>query len=240
MAPSFLRADKLKAVFIDLDDTLLDETAHMRGAYGKSLDELRDRVSPDQAAATYREYEYVVSDLLRRDAWDELAREQRWEVALQRAGVEPGDLPVKICDGYYRHYFEGVGFLPGAERLLDVASHFENCLITNGEHGKQWGKIRKMDVDSRLNHILVSEDLGIRKPDPRIFERALELTGSQPSESVMIGDSLHADIAGAGPIGIGTIWINQYGYSLDEATHEPDEMVTTPGEAASLIEQVGP
>ena len=150
------------------------------------------------------------------------------------------DLPGEICDGYYRHYFEGVGFLPGAERLLDVASHFENCLITNGEHGKQWGKIRKMGVDSRLDHILVSEDLGVWKPDPRIFERALELTGARPSESVMIGDSLHADIAGAGPTGIGTIWINQYGYSLDEATHEPDEMVTNPGEAASLIEQLTP
>ena len=160
----------------------------------------------------------------------------RWELALRRAGVEPGDLPVKICDGYSHHYFEGMRFLPGAERLLDVASHFENCLITNGEQDKQWGKIRRMDVDSRLDHILVSEDLGVWKPDSRIFERALELTGSQPSESVMIGDSLHTDIAGAGSIGIGTIWINQYGYSLDEAIHEPDEIVTTPGEAASLIE----
>ena len=240
MPPSFLRAEKLKAVFIDLDDTLLDETAHMRGAYDKSLDELGERLSPDQASATYREYICIVSDLLRRNAWDELAREQRWELALQRAGVEPGDLPDQICDGYYRHYFEGVGFLPGAERLLDAASHFENCLITNGEQDKQWGKIRLMDVDSRLDHILVSEDLGVWKPDPRIFERALELTGAQPSESVMIGDSLHTDIAGAASIGIGTIWINRYGHTLDEAIHEPDEIVAGPGEAASLIEQIRP
>ena len=238
MAPSFLRAEELRAVFIDLDDTLLDETAHMRGAYGRSLDDLREQLPPDQAAATYHEYECVVSDLMRRNAWDEITREQRWEFALQRAGVEPGDLPVKICDGYYRHYYEGVGFLPGAERLLDAASHFENCLITNGELNKQWGKLRRMDVDSKLDHVLVSEDLGIRKPDPRIFERALELTGVQPSESVMIGDSLQADIAGAASIGIGTIWINGHDNSLDEATHKPDEIVTNPGEAAVLIEQV--
>ena len=53
----------------------------------------------------------------------------------------------------------------------------------------------------------------------------------------MIGDSLHADIAGAGAVGIGTIWIDGHGFSLDEATHEPDEIVSNPGEAALLIEK---
>ena len=212
----------------------------MRGAYGKSLHDLREQLPPDQAAATYREYASIAEDLAGRNAWNEITSEQRWELALQRAGVEPGDLPVKIRQGYYRHYYEGVGFLPGAERLLDAASHFESCLITNGELNKQWGKLRRMDVDSKLDHVLVSEDVGIRKPDPRIFERALELTGAQPSEAVMIGDSLQADIAGAASIGIGTIWINGHGRSLDEATHEPDEIVTNPGEAALLIEQVSP
>ncbi len=210
----------------------------MRGAYGRSLDDLRHRLSPDQTAATYREYESIVDDLARRNAWNEVPSERRWELALQRAGIEPGNLPVKIRQGYYRHYYEGVGFLPGAERLLDAAANFQNCLITNGELNKQWGKLRRMGVDSKLDHILVSEDLGVWKPDPRIFERALELTSSQPSESVMIGDSLQADIAGAASIGIGTIWINQYGRSLDEAIHSPDAIVTNPGEAALLIEQV--
>lgn len=218
----------------------MDETAHMRGAYGKSLHDLRHRLSADQAAATYREYEFIAGDLMRRDAWDEITHEQRWELALQRAGVEARDLPVKIRDGYFSHYYEGVCFLPGAERLLDSASSFENCLITNGRSEEQWGKIKLMGVDSKLDHILVSEDLGIRKPDPRIFERALDLAGAQPDESVMIGDSLQADIAGAASIGIGTIWINGHGRSLDQAIHSPDEIVTNPGEAASLIEQVKP
>ena len=240
MASSFLRAKKLRAVFIDLDDTLLDETAHMRGAYGRSLHDLRHQLSPDQTAATYREYQSIVDDLARRNAWDEITRERRWELALQRAGVEPGDLPVKIRDGYFRHYYEGVSFLPGAERLLESASNFENCLITNGRSKDQWGKIRLMEVDSKLDHVLVSEDMGIWKPDPRIFERALDLTGAQPSESVMIGDSLQADIAGAASIGIGAIWINGHGRSPDEAIHSPDAIVTNPGEAALLIEQVTP
>ena len=126
-------------------------------------------------------------------------------------------------------------FLLGAERLLDAIAHVKNCLITNGRSTHQWGKIRLMDVDAKFDHILVSEDVGISKPDPRIFERTLDLTGAQPSQSVMIGDSLHGDIAGAALLGIGTIWINGHDGSLDGATHKPDAIVTNLGEAARLI-----
>ena len=238
MPRSILRAEQLTAVLVDLDDTLLDETAHMRGAYGRALDELRHQLPPDRVPSVVRNYEAIVGDLSRRNAWDDLTREQRWGLALQRASIEPGDLPRKICQGYYRHYYEGVDLLPGAERLLDAMAHVKTCLITNGKSEYQWGKVRQTGVEAKLDHILVSGDLGISKPDARIFERALDLTGAQPSESVMIGDSLHADIAAAGALGIGTIWINRHDRSLDEATYQPDAIVTNPGEAARLIEGI--
>lgn len=57
-----------------------------------------------------------------------------------------------------------------------------------------------------LAHIAISGDLGLRKPHPRIFEYALHALGTSPGETAMIGDSLSADILGAGPLGIYTIW----------------------------------
>ncbi len=237
MTHSFIRSENLKAVFVDLDDTLSDETAHMRGAIGRSLHDQRHRLPHGKADAAAREHESIVRDLTSRYAWDEMTREQRWELALQRADVEDGNLAAKISEGYFRHYYEGVSFLPGAERLLDSASRLKSCLITNGASEHQWGKIKLLDIDSRVDYILVSEDVGIQKPDRRIFERALDLTGAEPAESVMIGDSIQADIAGAAAVGIGTIWVNVHGLSMDEATHEPDEIVSNPGEATLLIEK---
>ena len=211
--------------------------AHLRRAYSKSLYDQRHLLPHSRAQVVSREYESIVDGLAYRNEWDKMTREPRWELALRTAGVENGELAVKLSEGYLRHYYDGVSFLPGAERLLESASHFKNCLITNGDSQHQWGKIDLLDIGSKVDQILVSGDLGIRKPDPRIFEQALDLTDTEPSESVMIGDSLHTDIAGAAAVGIGTIWINRHGYSLEEASHRPDAIISHPAEAALLIEK---
>lgn len=234
--PRFIRSTRLKAVFIDLDDTLADEATHMHGAYSESFRQLESPLPARIVANVLREYDVIVTDIYRRNAWDENPREQRWARALTNAGVSDLSMVDELIGGYFRNYYEGVCFLPGAERLLDTASQFGNCLITNGTTEYQWGKIRKLGLDGRIDHILVSEDIGIRKPDPRIFQRALDLTGAEPAEAVMIGDSLQADIAGAGALRIGTIWINGRGFSVEDARHPPDAIVTNPGEAAELIE----
>lgn len=57
-----------------------------------------------------------------------------------------------------------------------------------------------------LAHIAISGDLGLRKPNARIFEYALNALGASPRETAMIGDSLSADILGAQPLGIYAIW----------------------------------
>jgi FMN phosphatase YigB (HAD superfamily) len=57
-----------------------------------------------------------------------------------------------------------------------------------------------------LAHIAISGDLGLRKPHPHIFEYVLHALGASAGEAAMIGDSLSADILGAGPLGIYTIW----------------------------------
>lgn len=57
-----------------------------------------------------------------------------------------------------------------------------------------------------LAHIAISGDLGLRKPHPHIFEHVLNALGASAGETAMIGDSLSADILGAGPLGIATIW----------------------------------
>ena len=110
-------------------------------------------------------------------------------------------------------------------------------MITNGNGTTQRETARRLGLLGRLDHIVISGEVGAWKPDPAIFCAALDLVDAQPSEALMIGDSLHADIAGAARLGIGTIWINQHGWPAEPAVATPDLIVASPAEAAEALER---
>jgi putative hydrolase of the HAD superfamily len=78
-------------------------------------------------------------------------------------------------------------------------------IITNGS-GHQMTNIRAINIEHYFDVILISEWEGVKKPEPEIFHRALGKLRVSASESVFIGDNPIADIAGAGQVGMKTIW----------------------------------
>ncbi len=229
----------LRAVFLDLDDTLSDELRRMRCAYAASLRGLTNRLTPSQAEKTLDSYMGIAIDLYRRSAWDELSRKQRLELALKLARVEPNDqLPAKIIRGYFDNYHEGMRLLPGADRLLKAAGRYRTCLISNGQTDRQREKLRRLSIDGRFDHVLISEEIGVRKPDPAIFGRALDLTDAEPRQACMIGDSALADIAGAAAVGIRTIWVNLHDWDFPRSAPAPDHEVPDAAAAADLLESL--
>lgn len=235
--PSF-PASRPVAVFLDLDDTLADETRHLRAANSKALAEQSARIPPATAVKVLNEYLRIALDLSRRNAWDQMSRAKRLTAALQSAGIDDPDLAQVLAEGYEQHYLEGVALLPGAGRLLRAAAAYRTCLVTNGHADEQRGKIRLLGLEHRFDHLLVSEEVGSAKPHPAIFQHALDLVGAKPHQAVMVGDSLHADIGGAAALGIGTIWINPHGWSADGAPAQPDAIVAGAAEAAELLEKL--
>ena len=226
----------LTAVFLDLDDTLSDELRHMRSAYAASLRRLSARLTPSEAEVTLDRYMAIATDLYRRNAWDELTREQRLELALKRANIAPdAQLPAAIVRGYLKNYHAGIRLLPGAKRLLKAAERYRTCLISNGQSEQQRDKLRRLSIDTSFDHILISEEIGIRKPDPAIFRRALDLTDTNPDQAVMIGDNAIADIAGAAALGIHTIWVNLHSWEYPPKTATPDYQVPNAAAAATLL-----
>jgi putative hydrolase of the HAD superfamily len=95
--------------------------------------------------------------------------------------------------------------LGGLEQLR--ASGWTVGIVTNGASDVQRAKLRATGLDARVDAVCISDDIGVRKPDPDIFHAAADRCGHLRADGWMIGDNPATDIAGAHDVGLRTIWI---------------------------------
>jgi putative hydrolase of the HAD superfamily len=88
-------------------------------------------------------------------------------------------------------------------------------LITNGFERTQWSKLRNSGLEKYFEHVITSEVSNSVKPNKEIFDYALSKAGAELHSSIMIGDNLEADIAGAINAGMDSIFVNHIGASTD-------------------------
>lgn len=79
-------------------------------------------------------------------------------------------------------------------------------LISNGRTAFQWTVIHGLDIASYFDAVLISEEEGVRKPDPEIFHRGLKRLSVAPHEAVYVGDHPEADVRGAQGAGMRAVW----------------------------------
>lgn len=83
------------------------------------------------------------------------------------------------------------------------------AIVTNGTVPQQTHKVTALGLRSHVDAVVISEGVGVRKPDPTIFRYAAEAAGSTVAGGWMIGDSADADVAGAHAAGIGSVWLRR-------------------------------
>ena len=81
---------------------------------------------------------------------------------------------------------------------------YQLCLLSNANAIEIRPKLHHHDLETLFDHIIISSEVGIRKPDPKIFQLALDRLGSQPEETIFVDDS-HHNISAAQALGIGGI-----------------------------------
>ena len=97
----------------------------------------------------------------------------------------------------------------GAYELLKyLKAKYQLHIITNGFEETQILKMKRSEILPYFNEIITSESVGVKKPNPKVFEYALKKASTIASSSVMIGDHLEADIEGAQNCGLKTIHFN--------------------------------
>ncbi|MFD0860802.1 YjjG family noncanonical pyrimidine nucleotidase [Sungkyunkwania multivorans] len=105
----------------------------------------------------------------------------------------------------YNHLFDDVH-----EVLTYLNESYRLHIITNGFQEVQQGKLHRSGIAKFFDQVIDSEMVGVKKPNPRIFQFALAKATTHPDTSLMIGDSLEADVLGAQSVGMHAIHFNSH------------------------------
>ena len=243
----------LKALFLDLDDTLCDTYGANQQAkrlLGQTLDERSGAEVDGQAVA-----EAYVAGIYRR--WSDVQR-ARYLPIIEQQGEGPFRMRLlrdlldeqgikhvseKDARGLQNKFdsdrLDAFGFYPGIESFLAEARKlFTLVVITNGPEFSQLPKVDAVSLAEHVDHILIGGQEPEQKPARSIFDKALKLAGCEAHEAIHVGDSLAADIAGAHNSGITAVWI-QHQQPLDaELGIAPQHTVLHPREIPALIRQI--
>jgi putative hydrolase of the HAD superfamily len=111
----------------------------------------------------------------------------------------------------FNYLFEGT-----IDILNYLSSKYDLHIITNGFKEVQQGKLNKANIDHYFKTVTNSEMVGVKKPNPKIFNHALAMAKATPSNSIMIGDNYEADIMGALNLGIEAICFNYHNEDLSD------------------------
>ena len=209
-------------LLFDADNTLFDFDRAQSHALQLALTELNGYFEP-HFLTTYAEVNHGFWQAFERGeiSQSELKR-QRFPAVIKQLGLSID--PVETNALYLKRLSESYFLLDGACELVErLAASHRLGLITNGLKDVQRPRFSASPITKHFEAIVISDELGIAKPDPGIFEALLELLGN-PSKTdlLMIGDSLSSDIQGGINFGINTCWFNPNGKARGSMspTHE--------------------
>jgi HAD superfamily hydrolase (TIGR01549 family) len=204
-----------RAVLFDMDDTIFDHSLTCRDALGRvraEYDVFRDR----PLDALWREYGRLLNathtDVMLGRRTSEEVRAERFRRLARWAGHPvPPTQAVELSRRYREHYQQLRRPVPGApEAVRRWHDRAQVGVVTNNTVAEQVEKIAFLGLGSAIDFLVTSEEVGVAKPDPRIFRAALDRAGVAPGESVMVGDSWASDIAGARATGLRALWFNRF------------------------------
>lgn len=155
----------------------------------------------------------------------ELLREGSYRI-LRKLGIDDKELAMHVSQAYYRTWVSHLKLFPEVREVLKtLRPHYKLGVISNGPSDLQRYKLKLFDLEREFDPIVISGEVGVAKPDPKIFRHALERAKVLPSEALYVGDSPTYDIAGAKGIGMKMAWVNRDGVPTENLEIKPDFVV---------------
>lgn len=213
-----MKLTSIKDIFFDLDHTLWDFDRNSALTFQKIFNHNKIDIELKKFLMVY--------EPLNLNYW-KLYREEKIDKASLRYGrlsdtfktlnmTVSNEVIHKLSEDYitnltsFNHLFEST-----IEILEYLNPNYNLHIITNGFKEVQQGKLSKSKIDHFFDTVTNSEMVGVKKPNPKIFNHALKIAKANPEESVMVGDNYEADILGALNIGLDAICFNYHKEDLD-------------------------
>ncbi|WP_413793184.1 MULTISPECIES: HAD family hydrolase [unclassified Pseudomonas] len=225
----------IELITFDLDDTLwdtapviasaeatlrqwlTDNASNLGGVPVEHLFAIREQVLREEPGLKHR-----ISALRRRVLFR----------ALQEAGYDQWQASELADQAFetFLHARHQLEIFPEVQPTLEIlANHFALGVVTNGN-----ADVRRLGLADYFKFALCAEDIGIAKPDARLFHEALQRGGATAQTAVHIGDHPGDDIAGAQQAGLRAVWFNPAGKAWD-AEHAPDAEIRSLTELPGLL-----
>lgn len=202
-----------KHIFFDLDHTLWDFEKNSALTFKYVFDKYSVDIPFDRFIEAYVPINVRYWKLFRDDKiTQQELRLGRLREALGEIGHTVTDDMLQLLSDEYVLYLPNFNYLyDGAVEVLEyLKTKYTLHIITNGFHHVQAGKIKNSNLEQYFDTITNSDLAGCKKPNPIIFEFALNAAKAKKESSIMIGDCIEADVQGALNCGIAAIYFNEH------------------------------
>jgi len=206
-----MKLTNIEHIFFDLDHTLWDFDRNSALAFKEIFENQNIKLDVDDFLQVYMPINFKYWEQYRNNTvTKEVLRYGRLKDSFDRLKFETQDTTINlIADNYIEYLPNNNYLLEGSLEVLDYLSQYYKLhIITNGFEEVQHKKMQNSAILDYFDTITTSEDAGVKKPHPLIFEKAIKKSGADVSNSVMIGDNLEADIVGAHQFGLHVIHLN--------------------------------
>jgi len=206
---------KYTHIFFDLDRTLWDFNKNSEVSLQQLFRDYQLQSTFGSFVFFKSRYEYHNGKLWNAYYQKRLKKEdlmyRRFYLTLKEAGKNDLDLAKEIANDFIEISPLQTATSPHTHETLKYLKEkgYQLYIITNGFNEVQAKKLQNSKLDNYFTKIITSENAGANKPSPQIFEYAFNKANTSASNSIMIGDDLSTDIAGAKRVNMDQIYFNQ-------------------------------
>ncbi|MHC3662957.1 HAD family hydrolase [Streptococcus suis] len=229
----------MKALIFDVDDTLYDQIQPFERALKRHIEVAREQIEP-----LYLSFRRYADEVFEETATGKMSLKDshiyRMKHALADFGYQVSDataLAIQIDYDYFQGQIELSPVFPEIFSWCQ-AQGIAMGIITNGPYRHQLRKIRTMGLVNwfELEHVLISGQVGITKPNPAIFQLMEERLGMSGEDICYLGDSFENDVVGAKAANWKAIWFNHRKRVEPIAPYQADKVVTDWDELVEVIQ----
>ncbi len=217
---------KYEVLIFDADETLFDFKKSEKEAFKNTMlqfnihydENYHFNIYHDVNEAIWKEFEQglITQEKLKTERFRRFANQIRMDLKEK-----------ELAFAYMEHLGDASFLYDGCEELIEYLSlSYRLCIVTNGLSLVQNKRIRKSGIANFFDTVVISEEISIAKPNPGIFEYALQqMSYSDKSKVLVIGDSLSSDIQGGINFGVDTCWYNPKQHKNDTLLQPTYEVV---------------